>query len=460
MSSISSLIAQNNPYEKFVQQLVQLESRNKIALQKQQSTQRERKTALSEVNNAITRFKSKMEELRKPETNAFQPFKNSVSNESKVRINSASNLNNAASFNLSIDRLASKDIALTGLLQGEGTELSTEGTASLTFTVGEKTETITVETADKSNAEVLQALADAINEQFEGALSASLFNVDGDNVQFSVKSNETGFANRIQIADATGDFAGLGFSKLIANEAELDARFTIDGVTFTRGSNTVSDAVEGVNFTLLQRTAENEPVTMDIQRDVEAARKNIDEFIAAFNNVNKTIRDRTFVDAENDRRGALQNMRVVRNLTVNLRQIAILPNENAGEGELSRLLDMGIEFQKDGTMVVKDSSKLNDLLLTRSDEIMKFFTDEESPISRMLEEATSYTESKTGLIATLQDGLDQRIDNLGRRIKAQEKYLERYEEQQRAQFNQLQLIIDQGTQQFNEIMAYQGRFMF
>jgi flagellar hook-associated protein 2 len=435
MSSISSLIAQNNPYEKFVQQLVQLESRNKLALQKQQSTQRERKTALSEVNNSITRFKTTMEELRKPETNAFQPFKNSVSNESKVRINSASNLNNAASFNLSIDRLASKDIALTGLLQGEGTDLSAEGTASLTFTVGEKTETITVETADKSNAEVLQSLADAINEQFEGALSASLFNVDGDNVQFSVKSNETGFANRIQISDATGDFAGLGFSKLIANEAELDARFTIDGVTFTRGSNTVSDAVEGVNFTLLQRTAENEPVTMDIQRDVEAARKNIDDFISAFNNVNRTIRDRTFIDAENDRRGALQNMRVVRNLTVNLRQVAILPNENAGEGELSRLLDMGIEFQKDGTMVVKDSSKLNDLLLTRSDEIMKFFTDEESPISRMLEEATSYTESKTGLIATLQDGLDQRIDNLGRRIKAQEKYLERYEEQQRAQFN-------------------------
>jgi flagellar capping protein FliD len=147
-------------------------------------------------------------------------------------------------------------------------------------------------------------------------------------------------------------------------------------------------------------------------------------------------------------------------LPIYLRQVAILPNENAGEGELSRLLDMGIEFEKDGTMVVKDSAKLNDLLLTRSDEITRFFTDEESPITRMLEEATGYTESKTGLIATLQDGLDQRIDNLGRRIKSQEKYLERYEEQQRAQFLQLQLIIDQGTQQFNEIMAYQGRFMY
>jgi flagellar hook-associated protein 2 len=458
--SISALLAQNNPYEKFVQQLVQLESRTKFRLMAEQSAERERRTALNEVNTSISQFKTRLEALRKEDSNPFQPFRHSVSNSSAVRVNSSKEVANTANFNMTIDRLATKDIALSGLLSGEGTELSAEGIASITFTVGEKTEIISVETADKSNSEVLQSLASAINETFEGALSASLFNVDGDNVQFSIKSNETGFANRVQISDATGDFAALGFNKLIANEAELDARFSIDGVVFTRGSNTVTDAITGLDFTLLQRTEEDKPVNIDIQRDVATARKNVDDFIAAFNNVNKTIRDRTFVDPENDRRGALQNMRIVRNLTLNMRQVAILPNENAAEGEISRLLDMGIEFERNGTMVVKDSAKLNDLLLTRSDEISRFFTDEGSPVTRMLEEATAYTESKTGLIATLQEGVNQKIDTLENRIKSQDKYLQRYEEQQRAKFMQLQLIIDQGTQQFNEIMAFQSRMFF
>ncbi|MCC5926827.1 MAG: flagellar filament capping protein FliD [Bacteroidetes bacterium] len=455
--SISSIIAKNNPFEGFVQQLVQLESRNKIQLQQQQAAQRERKTALTDVNNAVKKFTENLEALRKEDgPNPFSPFSNSVSNDKAVRINSVNNFNNAASFNLNVERLATKDIALTQVMNREGNELATTGEGSVTITIGDVTETITIDTTDKTNAEVLEALAASINETFGEQAGASLFNVNSDEIQFSMKSNESGFENRIQFDGFTGDLAALDITKL-APENELDARFTIDGVTFTRGSNQVDDAINGLSFTMLR--ASEDTVTMDITRDIEGARKKVDEFISSFNNVNRTIRDRTFLDAENDRRGPLQNMRVVRNLTVNLRQIGILPDGAAGEGDISRLSDIGIEFERNGTMKVGDSAKLNEFLESNPDALQRFFTSEDSPITAMLNEAKSYTEPKTGLIATLTDGVDQRIDNLGRRISQQDRFLAQYEERQRAEFAKLQMIIDQGQQQFAEIMAFQGQFM-
>ena len=237
-------------------------------------------------------------------------------------------------------------------------------------------------------------------------------------------------------------------------ENELDAQFTIDGVNFTRGSNEVTDSVNGLSFTLLK--ASDSTVTMDVTRDLEEARSKVDEFVSAFNNLNKSIRDRTFLDAENDRRGPLQDMRVVRNLTVNLRQFGILSDSAAGTGDFSRLADIGIEFDRDGTMKVGDTEKLNEALETNPDGLQQFFTSETSPITSMLNEANSYAEPTTGLIATLTDGVDQRIENLGRRITQQEKFLAQYEERQREQFTKLQMIIDQGETQYNQIMASMG----
>jgi len=89
MNSVQSLFRDNNPYEKFVQQLVQLESRQKFQLEAQQKEQRERKTALGDVSASISKFISQITEFENPGNNAFSPLKTSSSNENVVRINSA-----------------------------------------------------------------------------------------------------------------------------------------------------------------------------------------------------------------------------------------------------------------------------------------------------------------------------------------------------------------------------------
>jgi flagellar hook-associated protein 2 len=471
MTSIGNIFQQNNPYEKFVQQLVQLESRTKFQLQQQQSTHRERKTALGEVSSAISKFNSKLEELNQPSNNAFSPLKTSSSNEQVVRVHSADGITRPSVYNITIDRLATRDTALSSVMTGDAYDLAAAGAGEVTLTIGEKTETLTIATqkeddegnmVTKNNREILEAFAAQIAEHFGEEAQANVFRVNSKQVQLSVQSLETGAEHALEFSGATGALAAIvngtgesdGMTRLVPRE-ELDARFTIDGVTFERSNNMVGDAITGLRFELMRPTELSEQ--MSAQRDLEKARENVNEFISAFNGINKTIRDRTFIDAENDRRGALQNMRSIRNLTLNLRQTGLQAMEGVEEGQLSRLAEMGIGFEKDGSMKIEDSALLNEMLESRPDEVALFFSSEDSPIARMNDQTESYTQANTGIIASLKQGIDQQIDRLDNRIAAQDRYLEHYEERQREQFRILQSVIDQGEQQYSQIMNFMGR---
>lgn len=471
MTSIGNIFQQNNPYEKFVQQLVQLESRTKFQLQQRQSEQRERKTALGEVSSSISKFNSKLSELEQQEGKAFSPLKTSSTNEQVVQVHSADGIARPSVYNITIDRLASRDTALSSVMPGDAFDLAAEGDGQVTLTIGEKTETLTIATQKDdgegnmvamNNREILEAFAAGVAEQFGEEAQANVFRVNNEEVQLSVRSLQTGSEHRLKFSGATGALATVingtgemnGVTRLVPQE-ELDARFTIDGVTFERGSNMIDDAINGLSFELMRTSEQSEQ--MSIQRDLEMARENVNEFISTFNEMNKTIRDRTFIDAENNRQGVLQNMRSVRNLTLNLRQIGLLQMEGAEEGQLSRLSEMGIGFDKDGTMKIEDSALLDEMLGTRPEEVSQFFASEDSPIARMKEQTESYTQANTGIIASMESGIDQQIDRLDNRIAAQDRYLEQYEQRQREEFSRLQMIIDEGQDQFNQVMNFMGR---
>ena len=467
MAEIGNIFQQTNPYEKFVQQLVQIESLPKLRLQAQQSENNERKSALGAVSSSISKFITNITELAEPENKSFQPLSTASSDESVVKINSASGIDGPSNYNITVNRIASNDIALSEVMTGDGFDLAAQGAGSVSITIGDKTETITVDTqkddgtgtmVDMSNREILDSFATEISNLFGDEARASVFTLNDTEVQFSMQSLQTGFDNRIQISGGTGVLAQItgGFTHLTPQN-ELDANFTIDGVTFERSENTVDDAIDGLSFTLQKASAEE--VKMSMERNLEKARENIDSFISSFNGMNKTIRDRTFLDAENDRRGALQDMRSIRNLTMNLRQTALLPMENAAPGELARLSEIGIGFKNDGTMHIEDSDLLEEMLTERPDELSKLFTDEQSTVAKMKEMAESYTKSE-GIIASLETSLDQKLSRIDRRIEAQDRYLEKYEEQQRAKFNELQLIIDRGTAQFNQVASVRNSLRY
>lgn len=465
MNSISSLVQQSNPYSQFIDQLVMIESQKKFRLEDQKSQLSNKQSALSKVSSVISDFTSQVDELTSTTSNSFNPLKATSSNEDAVRVDSISGLNDPNTYDISVTRKASKDIMLSNVMDGSATTLAASGDGSVDITIGDKTETISVSATnddgtDKTNKEILQSFSSAISDMLGEESDSDVFEVDNDgNVQLSVKSAQTGYDERIQFSNATGVLADVtgNMSHQKADTTKLDGEFTVDGITFTRGGNTVDDAISGMTFTLLDSTTNQEQIT--VSKDTEKARENIDDFIAKFNDMNKKIRGQTFINGETGNKGPLQDMRSIRNLTINLRQIALTDMGSAGAGEFANLSQIGIGFKNDGTMKVEDSELLSEALSERSDEVKNLFTNDDSPVTRMYERAETFTETG-GIISSFENGLDQKIDFLDNRIDSEEKYLERYEERQREIFAEINQIQQSGQQQFNQVMNQQATLGF
>lgn len=464
MNSISSLIQQTNPYEQFVEQLVFIESQKKYQLEDQKDTLNKQQSALSDVSSVISDFTSKIDELSSSTSNSFNPLKASASDESVVRVDSISGMDEPNNYDITVNRKATKDIMLSNVMDGSASTLSSFGDGTVDITIGDKTETISVVTTNddgttRTNQEILESFSTAVNDLLGVESDSDVFQINNDgDVQLSIKSAETGFDERIQFSNAGGVLAEVTSNMTHHTDLTLlDAEFTIDGITFERGQNKVDDAISGMTFSILGAPGTQEHIS--VTKDTETAKDNIDDFISTFNEMNKKIRSNTFINGETGNKGPLQKMRSIRNLSLNLRQTALTDMSTAAAGEMNNLMDIGIGFKNDGTMKIEDSDLLEQALSNRPDEVNKLFTDDASPVQAMYNHAETYTQAN-GVISSLESGLDQKIDFLDNRIDSENRYLEKYEERQRQVFAELQQIQQEGQRQFDAIINYQSTLGF
>jgi len=446
-----------------------IESQKKFRLQDQKSGLSDKKSALSKVSSVISDFTSQVDELTSSTSDSFNPLKATSSDEGAIRVDSINGTASPNTYDISVNRKATKDIVLSNVMDGAATDLAAGGDGSVDITIGDKTETINITTTntdgtDKTNKEILESFSTSIGNLMGEGSDSDVFSVDNNgNVQMSIKSAQTGYDQRVQFSNASGALADItnNMNHKVVNDGgtlnDLDAEFTADGITFTRGQNTVDDAISGMTFTLLDATAQQEQIT--VSKDTEKARENIDGFIEKFNKMNTKIRNQTFINGETGNKGPLQDMRSIRNLTINMRQMALTDMGSAGPGELGNLSEIGITFENDGKMKIEDSEKLTQALSEKSNEIKNLFTNNDSPVMQMYDRAKTFTETG-GAISSFESGLDQKMDFLDNRIESEEKYLERYEEQQRETFAEINQMQQEGQRQYNQVMNQQSTLGF
>ncbi len=452
MASVSNIISKSGQYEGIVQQLVQLESQKKVQYQTDLRDQNKINSELGKVSSKISALENMIKEYSLSTNNTFTPVKSTSSDDTVVEITSASNLDNPDEFSLTIDRLATRDNLLSASYTSTGTNLDSNG--SVDITVDGTTHTISITpTAGDSNSTVLNSLKSAIESAFGETLQVNVFDLDSTNVQLSVRSSETGEAKRVQIANTSGSLATVfdNATRPVATN-QLDAAFTMNGVSFQRSSNTINDTISGLTFELKKTSAS--AVTLEIERDTDKARSNFDDFVKAYNDLNTDIRNKTFINGETGARGPLRELRSIRDLSSQLRQLVI---GDATSGTITNLSQLGISFDNSGKMTVEDSDKLDTVLANTPSDLNTFFSTSSSPIQSIYTHLQGYT-STDGIIDTLEDGVSDKIDLLNKNIEKEEKYLADYEEKQRDIFTQLELMLEQGNSQFAQVMAGLNNF--
>ena len=452
MASVSNIISRSGQYEGIVQQLVQLESQKKVQYQTDLRDQNKINTELGKVSSKISALENMIKEYSLSTNNTFTPVKSTSSDDTVVEITSAVNLDDPDQFSLTIDRLATRDNLLSASYTSAGTNLDSNG--SVDITVDGTTHTISITpTAGDSNSTVLNSLKTAIESAFGDTLQVNVFDLDSTNLQLSVRSSETGEAKRVQIANTSGSLATVfdNATRPVATNL-LDAAFTMNGVSFQRSSNTVNDTISGLTFELKKTSAS--AVTLEIERDTEKARSNFDDFVKAYNDLNTDIRNKTFINGETGARGPLRELRSIRDLSSQLRQLVI---GDATSGTITNLSELGISFDNSGKMTIEDSDKLETVLANTPSDLNTFFSTSSSPIQSIYTHLQGYT-STDGIIDILEEGVNDKIDLLNKNIKKEEKYLADYEEKQRDIFTQLELMLEQGNSQFAQVMAGLNNF--
>ena len=447
MTSISNIISQSGQFEDIVQQLVQLESQKKVQFQTTVRDQNRVNSDLGKISSRITTLENMINEYSLSTNNTFTPVKSTSSDDTVVNITSASNLDDPDEFSLTVSRLATRDNLLSASYTATGNNLDSNG--SVDITVDGTTHTISITpTSGDSNTTVLTSLKTSIESAFGNTLQVNVFDLDSTNVQLSVRSSDTGEAKRVQIANTSGSLATVfdNATRPVATN-ELDAAFTMNGVSFQRSSNTVSDTISGLTFELKDISAT--AVTLKLERDTTTARNNFDDFVKAYNDLNSDIRSKTFINGETGARGPLRELRSIRELSSQLRQLVI---GDATSGTITNLSELGISFDNSGKMTLEDSDALETILANTPDDLNTFFSTSSSPIQSIYTHLQGYT-STDGIIDTLEDGVSDKIDLLNKKIKKEEVYLSDYEEKQRDIFTQLELMLEQGNSQFEQVMA-------
>lgn len=454
---ISGSLLSTNPFEEQVQQLMQIEQQKKVQLQNQQKILQDQKTALSDIDSKLSALNSTLSSFIDLPEEQLSPLSGTSSNTDAFGVLTTSGLDGPSTFSLDINQVAKRDIMLSDEVTATNTDYNTTGTGSFDIAIGsDHLASINVDTTGLNNEEVMNAIAAEINTQLGDHVTASVLKPQDGTVRLSIKSSETGKANRITITNQQDDLAAMNLNSHYT-ENELDAKFILDGVAFERSSNLIDDAVDGLSFEIKKETSAQE--TLEVTRDIETAEESIREFVEQFNSLNSLIREKTFLNGDTGNRGILQNERSIRNLSLMLRQDAALPVNSLGGSSIQSLGDIGIEFSTDGSMTISDEERLTEVLSDNSGEVVELFTADDG-IGAVLQQRIDRHIGNGTIFDSIEDSFDRKIDRLDNRIEREEDYLVQREEQLRQEFDRLSQVINEGQQQFNNVLNFQNQWFF
>lgn len=243
-----------------------------------------------------------------------------------------------------------------------------------TFTSsGTGLKTITIDSTNNT----LDGIRDAINKAGIG-ITATIVNDGGTSpYRLALTNQSTGEATsmKISVADASG--AGTGLSTLLNHDpginaadggqaltqtaAAQDAKLKVDGIPVSKASNTVSDVIPGVTLSLL-KTNSGSATNITVARDTASVSTAVKSFVSAYNSIASTLKSAMAYDPKTKSSAVLNGESSVRNIQTQLRNVLSKAISGSGSG-FATLMDIGVNFEKDGTLSI-DDTKLQKALTT------------------------------------------------------------------------------------------------
>jgi flagellar hook-associated protein 2 len=289
-----------------------------------------------------------------------------------------------------------------------------------------------------ANNATVQDVVDAINGSVAD-VTASIIN-DGSPVnplKIQIQGNQPGTANTVT-GRVFRDFIIFEVDDVTftTTQAATDASLIVDGTSFTRTTNSISDIITGVTLNL-ESTGTG---TLNIFTDRATIAANVKDFVNGFNELVTFIDEQTAFNSETFSTGTLFGNSSVQGLESSLRRIAT--GQVTGlAGNFDFLSQIGITTQNDGTLVL-DEAKLDQALTADLTNVIELFTSANGVVTQLDSRLSLLLDSsQQGPLTAELDSLTESIDDLNDTLLRMDERLELFEKKIRQEFINLEIIL-------------------
>ena len=252
---------------------------------------------------------------------------------------------------------------------------------------------------DSSN-NTLQGIRDAINKANFGVTASIVSDGSTDTPNHLVLTSSATGANSNMRINVSGDGADpadaavaalLGYDpggvqNLSQKTAAQNTLANVNGIAVTSSSSTIAGAVEGVTLNA-QKVGS---ASLTVAKDTSTITSSINGLVKAYNELSNQIKAVNGYDPETKRGGDLLGDSTVQSLQAALRRQLTGSIEGLQGSKLTSLSQVGIAFQKDGTLTL-DNTKLQKAITSNFNDIAGLF----AAVGRSSDADVSYTGSTT-----------------------------------------------------------------
>jgi len=437
MAITSGGIGSGLDIESLVTQLVAAEGEPAAnRLNKKEATLQADLSAYGSLKSALSSFQASVQKLNDP-----ADFLGRTSTSSNTDLFSATADETAVPGNYDIEvvQLAASAKSRSGNFTGDD-ELVGAGTLDLSL--GADSFQITVD-SDHTLTDVRDAINAASNNP---GLTASIINVD-DGSRLILSSDKLGSANIISITATDDDgnhtnasgLSRLATVNLTSIQPAQDAIINVDSQTVTRDSNSFSDVIAGVKFTL--ETQEPGTIeTLAIGLDKGGLLTNVNSFVEAYNSLVDTMSALSSYNADTGAAGTLLGDSALRGVQDQIRRTI---TDSVAGVSFDSLVSIGITTDDEGHLEV-DALKIDSVMTEDYTAVSQLFASENG-LAKSLDNVLERYITDDGILTSREDGLKSNIDSIDDDRERLDRRLATLDARYRAQFSAMDILVAQLT---------------
>ncbi|CAM3102877.1 flagellar hook protein FliD [Pseudomonas floridensis] len=446
-------------------------------INKQTATTQASLSGVSQLTSALAAFQKTLDTLSSS-TPAFQGFAATSSNEAMIKA-TASNTAVNGTYAINVTNLATASKVSTAAL--DSTKSSAIPSGTLEITQNGTTEKVVI---DKTST--LEEVRDKINSTLQGkGISANIIN-DNNGSRLVFSSTTTGAGSDISVKGGAGQEAlNIDGTKLMSatstatdangkpipgagaiTEVAKDAVFSVDGLSLTSKTNTVSKAISGLSFELVApSTTASSTTTITVATNTEGLKTSLQSFVDSYNTLVTLVGALTKGSIDDKGKftaAALTGDATPRALLAAVRDQIATATSTSGLGSLSQL---GIKTQQADGKLSLDTAQFTAALVDKKlgGQVQALFngTGAKKPdgtlvdgglVARLTKALKPYTDSD-GILSTKTASLNKVQKRLASDQEALDLRISSLTEVLKTKYNKMDLLVGQLRQSSSNITS-------